>query len=295
MHSFKLLTLFPLSALAAFNLLSLPDDSDFPTLPNVTTTNPACIAAYNATIDCDFQILNISISDSLPTESELDSICTSTCLTSLRNWVRGGPGCSGEAFLDYFGVDVEHFLDDNTTTTLPDVWQYYITSEYWSKCLTNLNPQPNESKYCLLTGDNGFTNSLIYNTSSPSTLCQDNNCGTQSAYLWAPVKMIYEYDPKNKSIVEGDEDLPMITLEQACPGLDTSKYPVREADVTAEMLGGSTGGTSGGSSGGSSGNGTPGGNSTNSDGKKSEGVIGGVDRIMVWTGLVLAGLGYLVL
>ncbi|KAF3915864.1 hypothetical protein AA313_de0201559 [Arthrobotrys entomopaga] len=283
MHSLKLLALFPLSAFA-FNLLSLPDDSDFPSLPNNITSNPSCLAAYNATIDCDFQILNNSLITAPPSESVLDQICTTKCLASLRSWVRGGPGCSGEEYLEYFGVELDNFFDDNTPATTTDVWQYYITAEYWSKCLINMNPQPNESKYCLLSGGGtGWTESLIYNTSSPDTLCQDN-CGTQAAYVWAPVKVIYEYDPKNATIVQGESDLPMITLEQACPKLDTSKYPVREADVKMDGSGSSTGTD------------TPsGGNDTNSDGKKSEGIAEGVDRMMVWTGLVLAGLGYLVL
>lgn len=37
----------------------------------------------------------------------------------------------------------------------------------------------------------------------------------------------------------------MLSLEEACPGIDTSEYPLREEDVTAEMLkSGSTSGDS---------------------------------------------------
>ncbi|KAK6503800.1 hypothetical protein TWF481_008806 [Arthrobotrys musiformis] len=238
------LALLP-GALASFNLLTLPDAST-PEVPAGTTPNAACIAAYNATIDCDPSVITNSFADQQsPTAAELDKICTSTCLTSLRKWVRGGDGCEGETFLNYFGLMSDGFFDDNITSTTQDVWQYYITAAYHSKCLLDLSTK----SYCLLSStSSGFTQPAILNISNPDTLCKENTCGTQSAYLFAPIKTIYKYDPTN--VTEGREggDLPMITLEEACPDIDTSGYPTRESDITAEML--ESGATTSNSSGG---------------------------------------------
>ncbi|KAF3096610.1 hypothetical protein TWF569_002592 [Orbilia oligospora] len=102
--------------------------------------------------------------------------------------------------------------------------------------------------YCLLAPETpGYTQPGLLNTSNPDALCKENTCATQSAYLFSPIKTIYKYDPTNitesRDREESNGDLPMLTLEEACPDIDTSEYPLREEDVTAEMLkSGSTGG-----------------------------------------------------
>ncbi|KAK6515857.1 hypothetical protein TWF281_004448 [Arthrobotrys megalospora] len=241
-----LLLLLPATTLASFNLLTLPESDGLPTIPSGTTENPACIAAYNATIDCDPSVITNSFKDpNNPTSEELDKICTPTCLTSLRKWVRGGDGCEGEDYLNYFGLMSDGFFDGNVTSKTSDVWQYYITAAYHSKCMKDFST----NQYCVLSPTAaGFTQPAILNASNPDALCKDNSCGTQSAYLFAPIKTIYKYDANN--VTEGREggDLPMLTLEEACPGIDTSKFAAREEDITAEMLkSGSDGKSSGGS------------------------------------------------
>ncbi|KAK6331387.1 hypothetical protein TWF730_004469 [Orbilia blumenaviensis] len=249
------LLLLPSAAFASFNLLTLPDGPGLPELPAGTTENPACIAAYNATIDCDPTVITNTFESTTdgPTVEELDKICTPGCLTSLRKWVRGGEGCEGETYLNYFGLMSDDFFDGNVTTTTVDVWQYYITAAYHSKCMRDFSTSANT--YCILSPDSqGFAQPAILNTSNPDALCKNNVCGTQSAYLFAPIKTIYKFDTSNTTGEDREEggrdsngDLPMITLEEACPGIDTSEYPLREEDVTAEMLkSGSTGGNSSG-------------------------------------------------
>ncbi|KAK6518707.1 hypothetical protein TWF506_005845 [Arthrobotrys conoides] len=248
MHALYLSLLLPTTVLASFNLLTLPDSAgSLPEVPTGTTPNPSCISAYNATIDCDASVITNNFSDpQKPTSSELDKICTSTCLTSLRKWVRGGEGCAGEEFLNYFGLLDENFFDEDMgrNATATDVWQYYITVAYHSKCLVDSTTKT----YCLLNpSSSGFAQPALLNTSNPSALCKENSCGTQSAYLFSPIKTIYKYDPTNITESRDREgsngDLPMLNLEEACPDIDTSKYPLREEDVTAEMLkSGNTGG-----------------------------------------------------
>ncbi|KAK6527622.1 hypothetical protein TWF694_004606 [Orbilia ellipsospora] len=304
MHYLTYIILFsPLSVLG-FNLLTLPSGSGFPSLPNTTstTTNPSCIAAYNATISCSLQILNNTLfgssssisstsSATLPTKSQLDQICTSNCLASLRNWIRGGPGCESTTFLESFGIDVNDFLKNNTTTTVEDVWQYYVTAEYWSKCLTTLNPQQNQSPYCLISNPTSLTQPIIFNSSSPAAFCNNtsNTCDTQSAYLWAPVKVIYEISSPNSTVgdsggdINGD-NMPMISLGEACPEIDTSRYPIRESQVTAAMLAGN----------GTAINGTTRGNSTGG-GKKSNGTGVVVDVLGVVMAVGIGIVGYFIL
>ncbi|KAF3100298.1 hypothetical protein TWF102_005184 [Orbilia oligospora] len=248
MHALYLSLLLPTTVLASFNLLSLPESAgSLPDVPSGTTPNPSCIAAYNATIDCDSSVVTNSFGDSQrPTAAELDKICTSTCLTSLRKWVRGGEGCEGETFLNYFGLLSEKFFDEDVgrNATATDVWQYYITAAYHTKCLVDFSSKT----YCLLAPETpGYTQPGLLNTSNPDALCKENTCATQSAYLFSPIKTIYKYDPTNitesRDREESNGDLPMLTLEEACPDIDTSEYPLREEDVTAEMLkSGSTGG-----------------------------------------------------
>ncbi|KAF3927981.1 hypothetical protein ABW20_dc0110057 [Dactylellina cionopaga] len=288
MQTLSLLLLLPASALASFNLLSLPEAGGLPELPNGTTTNPACLAAYNATIDCDPSVITSSFGSdgsTLPTAEELDGICTPQCLTSLRKWVRGGDGCAGEEYLNYFGLNREGFFDNGTNATIADIYQYYITASYHAKCLKQLNKTP--SKYCILTDQSSFAQPALLNTSNPDTLCKYNTCGTQAAYLWEPVKTIYKYDPANQteSSGNGESDLPMLSLEEACPGIDTSKYPAREADVTAEMLGGSSSGNGG----------TNGGNPTGGGDKPNAAPGKAVEKMTVMFGVVLGMVGYYVL
>ncbi|KAK6342410.1 hypothetical protein TWF718_007811 [Orbilia javanica] len=235
-YQYLSLLLLPTTVLASFNLLTLPESAGtIPETPSGVTPNEACIAAYNATIDCDPTVItNAFASPQNPTEGELDTICTSTCLNSLRKWVRGGEGCEGETFLNYFGLMSEDFFDGDVgrKTTKEDVWQYYITAAYHSKCLVD-----SSKTYCILSPlASGFTQPALLNTSNPDSLCKENTCGTQSAYLFAPIKTIYKYDPANVTESREGGDLPMLTLEEACPGIDTSSYPLREEDVTAEML-----------------------------------------------------------
>lgn len=285
-----LLLLLPVSTLASFNLLSLPDGGDLPEIPAGTPENPACVTAYNATIDCDVEIVSSTFSgDNLPTEASLNRICTSTCLNSLRSWIRGGEGCEGETFLNYFGLMADNFFDAGLNYTIADVQQYYITATYHSKCLVDLKPQPNQSKYCLL--NNSTSQSSIYNTSDPDSLCVDNTCGTQAAYVWAPVKVIYEYNITNITLNPGASkgDLPMVSLEEACPNLDTSGFPTLEADITASQLSNSSGnGTKSNNNGGSSGNGTK----TNTPNSAVGGAM--VERTAVFA-VILGVAGYLLL
>ncbi|EPS45515.1 hypothetical protein H072_530 [Dactylellina haptotyla CBS 200.50] len=288
MHALTLsLLLLPASTLASFNLLSLPGQDGLPEVSNTTTPNDACIAAYNATIDCDPSIVTNSFgSDDLPTAAQLDTICTDTCLNSLRKWVRGSDGCAGEEFLQYFGLTSDTFFDGLGNFTTADVQQYYITAAYHSKCLININQKQGESKYCILTEYSGFTQPSYLNTSNPDALCKDNTCGTQSAYLWAPVKTIYEYDPNNRTSAGEDNNLPMLSLEEACPGIDTSKYPQREADITAAQLGGSS--TTGGGN-------NNGGNSTSTDDKPNAAVGVVVERMSVILAAAVGVVAYLAL
>lgn len=146
--------------------------------------------------------------------------------------------------MNYFGLMTENFFDGNVEgkATVTDIWQYYVTAAYHSKCLIDSST----NTYCLFSPlSPGFTQPALLNTSSPDTLCKENSCGTQSAYLFAPIKTIYKYDPTNVTESREGGDLPMLSLEEACPGIDTSEYPLREEDVTAEMLkSGSTSGDS---------------------------------------------------
>ncbi|KAF3941063.1 hypothetical protein ABW19_dt0204595 [Dactylella cylindrospora] len=259
------LLLLPSFALASFNLLNLADD-----VPQVPTTgdNPACLAAYNATIECDAEIITGDFSlDNLPSEAWLDKICTSTCLNSLRKWVRGGEGCEGEEYLNYFGVMNDTNFFDGYPFTIADIQQYYITSVYHYKCLTDLNPQPNQPKYCLLknaTTENEVYTPGIFNVSNPDAFCVENTCAAQSAYLWAPVNVTYKFDPADFTVDRDEnQETPMISFAEACPNADTSKFPRRESEITtADLESGdpdastSNGGDGSGSSGSGSGNNT---------------------------------------
>lgn len=249
-------------ALASFNLLSLPGGrNNLPDIPAGTPENPACIAAINATIDCDPGLITGDFGDvgnssatgngelRKPAESKLDGTCTDTCLNSLRKWIRGGNGCEGETFLKYF--DLLNATYFGMEMSVADVQQYYITASYWSKCLTDLNPEPNQSKYCILKDkaarSYGITTVGYLNVTSPDTLCKQNSCATQFAYLSAPQKTIYKYDERNATNSDSrDGELPTLTLEQACPGIDTSKYPTREENVAAGATSGNGSGGSGG-------------------------------------------------
>ncbi|KAF3928804.1 hypothetical protein ABW21_db0208196 [Orbilia brochopaga] len=260
-------------AFASFNLLSLPGGMDnLPTIPAGQKENPACITAINATIDCEAGLVtgdfggnssNTTRGDSpnrQVTDAQLDSTCTDTCLTSLRKWIRGGDGCAGETFLKYF--DLMNASYYGMEMSVSDVQQYYITASYWSKCLTDLSPKPQQSKYCVNeNGSPGIFMSGIYNVSNPDALCKDNSCATQFAYLSAPVNVLYKYDDRNISNSDSvDNELPMLSLTDACPGIDTSKYPTREENLSDADLangkttssGGSSSGNSNGGSGGSS-------------------------------------------
>ncbi|KAK6355532.1 hypothetical protein TWF696_004631 [Orbilia brochopaga] len=264
-------------AFASFNLLSLPGGMDnLPTVPPGTTENPACIAAINATIDCDAALVTGDFSGGSKdngtsdngesrfkgTEAQLDGTCNDKCLNSLRKWIRGGDGCSGEAFLKYFDLLNSSYYGMDMSVS--DVQQYYITSAYWSRCLTDLTPKEGQTKYCVLkNGTPGIFQSGILNVSNTDALCKENNCATQYAYLSDPVKTIYRYDEANITNSDSpDEEMPMLTLKQACPGIDTGKYPTREEDVTEAMLASGSTGSSGNNN---NNNGGSGGN-TNGDG-----------------------------
>ncbi|KAK6532791.1 hypothetical protein TWF281_006967 [Arthrobotrys megalospora] len=229
MHALTLL-LLPATALASFNVLNLPE-SERPSFSTSTTANPACQAALNATIDCEPSILADKLDN--PSVADLDRLCTSQCLASLRRWARGAEGCTGDDFLNYSGLRKdagEEFGDDAVKATI-DVQQYIITAAYHSKCLKDVS----KNSYCALSPETRISDTAVaYNSSDPDPLCKDNSCGTQFAYLYSPVKVIV--DVRNVTRNTKQEDIPVVTLEVACPNIDTSKYPLREEDVTADML-----------------------------------------------------------
>ncbi|EWC46055.1 hypothetical protein DRE_04629 [Drechslerella stenobrocha 248] len=294
-------------AFAAFNLLNLPGGLDnLPEIPAGTPENPACIAALNATIDCDPVVVTSNFTGSEttsaggPNESTLNRICTDSCLASLRRWIRGGPGCEGDVLLDYFGLRNSTFYgDDDEEDSGPvdsnDVYQYYITATYFSKCLTDPNPRQGESKFCVLQrepGSNadptGYMRPSYLNTSNPDALCGGSNtCALASAYLWAPLKTIYKIDPAN--MTESRREPPMLTLEEACPNVDTSKFPTREANLAQGGSGGNNNNNNN-----NGGNGGNGGSTNNTGGSPNAAARAGMQGWAVVFAASLLSVAYLV-
>ncbi|KAK6347936.1 hypothetical protein TWF718_005756 [Orbilia javanica] len=228
MHAltFSLLLLLPATALGSFNVLNLPEE-DRPNISEGTGNNPACIAALNATIDCEPSILANTLEN--PTVAELDKLCTSQCLKSLRRWARGTEGCAGDEFLNYSGLreDAAKEFGDEAVSSATNMQQFIITAAYHSKCLRDLS----NGAYCVRTHE---TDNISFNSSDPDPLCKEDTCGTQFAYLYAPVKVILDVRNTNRNTKK--EDIPVVSLEVACPGIDTSGYPLREEDVAADTL-----------------------------------------------------------
>jgi hypothetical protein len=281
--------LFLPTAFASFNLLSLPDELGTP--PTNITTNPACLTAYNATINCDPRLVTSNFAGRFPSVAELDAICTDECLTSFRKWIRGGDGCEGQEFLDYFGLTTGNFFDDEEVKlSYDEVVQYTVSSAYHFKCLKPINPKSGDAKYCLLKNEDPEDSPVpIFNTSNSAALCKDDTCAQQYAYLSIPREIIYKYDPQDLSN-GGENNVTLITIQEACPGLDTSEFPLLESEVS-KQLGNSPTGT-GGNGGSETTTGAPG--ATNTDTPSS--ALGKTVEMTLLVGSVTLGIfGYLVL
>ncbi|KAF3164664.1 hypothetical protein TWF751_009557 [Orbilia oligospora] len=237
-----LLALLPLLAMAdeapGFTMDQNPGKL-VPKMPS-GSKEEACIKAYKERhIECVPEIMHlITLGDpnEVPTEDQLKEVCTSTCLDSLRKWIRGTSDCGPEKFLKFLKLSNSTTTDAGYKTA--DLQQFFINDVYWDKCLVDLGkPQNGGSKWCVLqweaiiAAENTHLPDL-FATSDPDDFCKDQTCGAQFAYLSAPKKYIRKLDDKKGLKAGEDPKIEMVTLKDACPKIDTSKFPKREEKVT---------------------------------------------------------------
>ncbi|EPS39929.1 hypothetical protein H072_6302 [Dactylellina haptotyla CBS 200.50] len=209
-------------------------------VPKPVGKDPKCDAAYSEHVNCHPIIMQkpvLGTPSEMPSEKQLEMICTDTCLKSLEGWIRGNENCSPADFLKFIG------RSNATTKSIRlkdvDLQQFFINEVYWNKCLTDLKPKTGDKKWCILqeeevfTQDGGTLNTI--STKKPEEFCTQSTCGAQNAWLWGPKKVIIQVEDNEKEAVKsGEKGTPkeaLITLKQACPKLDTSKFPKRESGI----------------------------------------------------------------
>ncbi|KAK6356784.1 hypothetical protein TWF718_001125 [Orbilia javanica] len=206
--------------------------------------NQACIKAYKEPhVECIpeiMQVITLGDPKGVPTAEQLEDACTSTCLNSLRKWIRGNSECGGDEFLKFLGLSNSTTKADGYKAS--DLQQFFINEVYWEKCLVDLNkPRNGGSKWCILQWEQIIaTESSHYpdviTTSDPDDFCKAQTCGAQFGYLSAPKKKIRKLDDKN--LKAGQEPkIDMVSLKEACPKINTTAFPKREEKVTdAEIV-----------------------------------------------------------
>ncbi|QSZ36946.1 hypothetical protein DSL72_009037 [Monilinia vaccinii-corymbosi] len=108
-HLFFLLTTFSRIVNTSFNLNTSGPDWDYVAKDLAHTTSQACIAAYNADIDCDATLLGLVASMRpafKPTSADFDNTCTTTCSDSVDAYLKGvQEACTadGDAAQEYVG------------------------------------------------------------------------------------------------------------------------------------------------------------------------------------------------
>ncbi|RVD80452.1 uncharacterized protein DFL_008349 [Arthrobotrys flagrans] len=242
-----LLALLPLLAMADEAPGFTMDQNPGKLVPKIPSgsKDEACIKAYKERhIECVPEIMHlVTLGDpnEVPTEVQLEEVCTSTCLASLRRWIRGSSDCGPEKFLKFLKLSNSTTTDAGYKTT--DLQQFFLNGVYWDKCLVDLvKPQNGGSKWCVLQWEEIIAAETshppdLFSVSDPDDFCKDQTCGAQFAYLSAPKKYIRKLDDK-KGLKAGEEPkIKLITLKEACPKIDTSKFPKREEKVTASDLG----------------------------------------------------------
>ncbi|KAK6354622.1 hypothetical protein TWF696_003763 [Orbilia brochopaga] len=236
-----------------------------PKLPE-NSKDTDCVAAYKQPISCDIAVtmsINPKDKSHVPDEKSLDKICTKKCLSSLQTWIRGKGKCDSAKFLDFLGLS-------NSTTdgkyTDSDLQQFFISGIYWDKCLTELNTNQKygASRYCIsqtaeaYAGEKGTKVPTTFYTDDAENFCKASTCGAQAAYLWAPKKIITKVSGKkvkrdggkSHAAAKGAKAAPakaveapkgdLISLDEACPNIDTSRFPKREGGAAAKSAGNKT-------------------------------------------------------
>ncbi|KAK6509761.1 hypothetical protein TWF481_004491 [Arthrobotrys musiformis] len=204
----------------------------------------ACVKAYKERhIECIAEVMHvITLGDpeGVPTEHQLEELCTNSCLNSLRQWIRGTTDCGPDKFLKFLKLSNSTTKEAGYKTS--DLQQFFLNDVYWDKCLVDLvKPQNGGSKWCVLQWEEiiaAETSQLpnMFITSDPDDFCKDQTCGAQFAYLSAPKKYIKKIDDKKKLKAGEATKVELITLKEACPKLNTSKFPKREENISATDL-----------------------------------------------------------
>ncbi|KAJ6261516.1 hypothetical protein Dda_4186 [Drechslerella dactyloides] len=250
MVSVKVSALLLLPALVLADSSFTMDKNGGPLVPKIPTGNKdaACTEAYKQPITCESAIMmNMDPKDKShpPDEKSLDKLCTPKCLSSLQSWIRGKGACDSAKFLDFLGIS-NSTADKQYSDS--DLEQFFINEVYWDKCLTELNLKYGSSKYCAVqaaeaySGKAGAKIPTNFDPNDAETFCGATTCGAQSAYLWAPKKIINKvaggkkttkrdggHKPAKKPPVKSTETKgELISLKDACPKIDTSRFPKRE-------------------------------------------------------------------
>ncbi|EWC47445.1 hypothetical protein DRE_00413 [Drechslerella stenobrocha 248] len=229
-----------------------------------------CMEAYKVKIECsNVAMMTFDPKDAshLPDEKTLDRLCTDGCRRSLQSWIRGKGACGPTKFLQFLGLSNSTIAAKYSES---DIQQFWINQVYWDKCLTERNLKYGENKYCIaatsdgLLGKGGRKVPTTFYTDDPDAFCAVTTCGAQAAYLWAPKNIITKVSPKLKNkkrtpVAGGGEDKKndpkagghaksaaepekggLISLKEACPHIDTSKFPRREDAGKAPSSGAAT-------------------------------------------------------
>ncbi|KAK6333763.1 hypothetical protein TWF730_003946 [Orbilia blumenaviensis] len=198
----------------------------------------ACIQAYKERhIDCGPEIMHavtLGNPDEIPTEGQLKDVCTTTCLNSLRQWIRGTSDCGPDQFLKFLKLSNSTTKEAGYKTS--DLQQFFINSVYWDKCLVDLvKPQAGNSKWCILQWEAAVSKESdhppnFFIGSDPDDFCKDQTCGAQQAYLYAPKKFIKKIGDL-KDLRSDEPKIESVYLKDVCPKIDTSKFPKREESI----------------------------------------------------------------
>ncbi|KAF3919112.1 hypothetical protein ABW21_db0206240 [Orbilia brochopaga] len=209
----------------------------------------------------------------VPDEKSLEKICTTKCLSSLQTWIRGKGSCGAAKFLDFLQLsntttdskfsdsDLQQFFIsgvywDKCLTEL-NTNQKFGDSKW---CIIQAADA--------YGGDKGTKVPTTFYTDDAESFCEARTCGAQAAYLWAPKKIIKKVksgkkirrddahgkaapakeapakDAHGKSApvkvkpVKGAKAVAsdsgdLVSLDEVCPKIDTSRFPKREGGVKA--------------------------------------------------------------